>query len=128
MADQYGIGTVFVRPAIGFIGDLNRSQAVPRLQRQGFFQTPEGIGGRCDLSYRSSIHAQQLPFDCRVRYPAARLVILPQSNRKGHPRFEGLIEVGDDVLDVFDAHAQAHKVGGNPRGRLLFGAKLLVGG
>src|ERR1700723_2362632 len=36
-----------------------------------------------------------------------------------HRQLERLIQVGEDVIDVLDAHAQAYTAGSHSRGRLL---------
>jgi hypothetical protein len=43
-------------------------------------------------------------------------------------RREGLVEIGEDVVDVLDAHADADQVFRHARGRLFGVGELLVGG
>jgi len=42
--------------------------------------------------------------------------------------FDGLVEIGEDVADVFDADAEANEFGSDAGGGLLRGLELLVGG
>src|SRR5215207_9904520 len=60
------------------------------------------------------------PVRCSARYPP-----------RGRSRLCGAepgVEVGEDVVDRLDAHRQPDKVGCDPRGGLLVGDELLVGG
>ena len=42
-------------------------------------------------------------------------------------RFDGLVEIGEDVADVLDADREADEFRGDPGGELFFDGELLVG-
>src|ERR1700722_18531445 len=45
--------------------------------------------------------------------------VAPAPMGSAHRQLERLIQVGEDVIDVLDAHAQAYTAGSHSRGRLL---------
>ena len=102
--EKDGVALIGVQLAIGFIGERDRGKGLATSQAERIRFVGEG---------------EELCFDVhRLSWHRTRL------SRYG---LQSLVDVGKDIIDVFDADGEAHEFGADPSGGLCLFGELRVG-